>query len=75
LHVIFLIFCINPLSGSHDRIFKAATAASKGMKNFEDLLKSDYDESLGRGNRVKRKKVLEVAELEPPSKRKVQKFN
>ncbi len=69
--MIFLICCINPLSESHDRIFKAATATSKGVKNFEDLLKSDNDESLGRGNRVKRKKVLEVAELEPPRKRKV----
>lgn len=69
--MIFLIFCINPLTGSHDRIFKAATAASKGMKNFEDLLKFDNDEALGWGARVKRKKVFEVAELEPPRKRKV----
>jgi hypothetical protein len=71
--VIFLICCINPLSESHDRIFKAATATSKGVKNFEDLLKSDNDESLGRGNRVKRKKVLEDAEMEQPKKRKVKK--
>jgi hypothetical protein len=30
-------------SGSHDRVYKSASAAMKGSKTFEDLLKSDND--------------------------------
>lgn len=42
------------------------------MKTFEDILKSDNDETLGRGSRVKKKKVYD-SELEQPLKKKEKK--
>lgn len=48
--------------GSHDRVQKAAVAAMKGANNFEDILKSDNDATLGRGNRIKKKKNFDLPE-------------
>ncbi|KAK4030886.1 hypothetical protein OUZ56_024272 [Daphnia magna] len=56
--------------GSHDRVYKSASAAMKGSKTFEDLLKSDNDVTFGRGNRVKKKKVYDTGVDEPEKKRK-----
>ncbi len=39
-------------------MYKAASAAMKGLNTFEDILKSDNDETFGRGSRVKKKKTL-----------------
>jgi hypothetical protein len=46
--------------GSHDRVHKAAVTAMKGTDNFEDILKSNNDSSLGRGNRLKKKKNFDL---------------
>jgi hypothetical protein len=57
--------------GSHDRVHKAAVAAMKGTYNFEDILKSDNDSSLGRGNRLKKKKNFDLPDpIEIPRKKK-----
>lgn len=55
--------------GSHDRVYKSASAAMKGSKTFEDLLKSDNDVTFGRGNRVKKKKVYDTGVDEPEKKK------
>ena len=43
----------------------------KGTDNFEDILKSDNDSSLGRGNRLKKKKNFDLPDpIEIPRKKK-----
>ncbi|KZS03638.1 Uncharacterized protein APZ42_033589, partial [Daphnia magna] len=56
--------------GSHDRVHKSAAAAMKGSKNFEDILKSDNDVSLGRGARLKIKKNFDIPEANDKPKKK-----
>ncbi|XP_045036779.1 uncharacterized protein LOC123477480 [Daphnia magna] len=46
--------------GSHDRVYKSASAAMKGSKTFEDLLKSDNDEWMSRKKKEKASEVKEV---------------
>ncbi len=50
-------------------MYKAASAAMKGLNTFEDILKSDNDETFGRESQVKKKKVYD-SELEQPKCRR-----
>ena len=53
-------------------MYKAASAAMKGVRTFEDILKSDNDATFGRGSRVKKKKVYD-SELEQPKQKREKK--